>query len=53
MNIKMSTISVNSTTLINLGIDNDLKVYLRRTLSRRINDDFIKVVEKIKNMFTT
>jgi len=30
--------SVNSTNLIYLGIDNDLQVYSRRTLSRRINE---------------
>lgn len=27
-------------------------MYSRRTLSRRINDDFINVIDKIKNVFT-
>jgi hypothetical protein len=53
MNIKYKIIPVNTTSLIYLGIDNDLKVYSRRKLNHRINDDFIKVVEKIKNLFTT
>lgn len=49
--IGKENVLINSTKY--LDIDSDLNVYSRRTLSRRVNDDYTKVIEEITNLFKT